>query len=460
MPAENWPAAETAASTSAAVPGGGPGAADYDAIFAAVMETDRGRWFLAEYARRNRQADTAEVLAAIERLAATAPPVVLAGPGRPAGETGAAIDLLRVELADMANAIARTKSEIASIRPDAAPGGHILEATEQLDAVVRTTERATSDILAAAEQVQEVAWTMREQGMESEFCDRLDGYATEIYTACSFQDLTGQRTRKIIHVLRYLEGRIQAMTGIWGAATQATSRAASAPDPAAPADDLIQHDVDLMMAPPAPSPVAAPAVAAPAVEVPAVEAPVAETAAHASATASSLLGAVAVDETKSTLTIEGPAGSFSILAGAAEPEDQQTVAAPDATPPPFEPDAIVADLRAFAADLMAEFRGDPDDPQDMQSAAAERPPAAPVDVTPEMSPVVAAPVAIEQPPHRQDEIVLPLAAAPPLADPPQLPAPEPASEPAPVAPRKTDIAEHLFADVMALTEEERIALFT
>jgi hypothetical protein len=286
--------------------------------------------------------------------------------------------------------------------------------------------------------------------MESEFCDRLDGYATEIYTACSFQDLTGQRTRKIIHVLRYLEARIQAMTGIWGAATQATSRAASAPEPAAPADDLIQHDVDLMMAPPAPSPVAAPAV----------EAPVAETAAHASATASSLPGAVAVDETKSTLTIEGPAGSFSIFAGAAEPEDQQTVAAPDATPLPFEPDAIVADLRAFAADLMAEFRGDPEGPQDMQSAAAERPSAAPADVAPETSSVVAAPVAIAPPPHRQDEIVLPLAAAPPLADPPQLPAPEPASEPASVAPRKTDIAEHLFADVMALTEEERIALFT
>ncbi|MGO4339113.1 hypothetical protein AB4037_29775 [Labrys sp. KB_33_2] len=41
---------------------------DYGAIEAAVMETARGRWFLAEYARRNRNADTEAVLTAIRRL--------------------------------------------------------------------------------------------------------------------------------------------------------------------------------------------------------------------------------------------------------------------------------------------------------------------------------------------------------------------------------------------------------
>src|SRR5712671_4869976 len=41
---------------------------DYDAIRATVMESARGRWFLEEYARRNRNADTKLVLAAIERL--------------------------------------------------------------------------------------------------------------------------------------------------------------------------------------------------------------------------------------------------------------------------------------------------------------------------------------------------------------------------------------------------------
>jgi len=41
---------------------------DYEAIAAAVMETERGRWFLSEYARRNRAADTAAILAALSEL--------------------------------------------------------------------------------------------------------------------------------------------------------------------------------------------------------------------------------------------------------------------------------------------------------------------------------------------------------------------------------------------------------
>ena len=47
-----------------------PGEADYAAIHAAVLATERGRWFLAEYARRNRQSEAAELLAGIERVGA------------------------------------------------------------------------------------------------------------------------------------------------------------------------------------------------------------------------------------------------------------------------------------------------------------------------------------------------------------------------------------------------------
>lgn len=41
---------------------------EYDAIEAAVMETERGRWFLREFARRTRATETAALLAAIDRL--------------------------------------------------------------------------------------------------------------------------------------------------------------------------------------------------------------------------------------------------------------------------------------------------------------------------------------------------------------------------------------------------------
>jgi chemotaxis regulatin CheY-phosphate phosphatase CheZ len=213
------------------------------------METARGRWFLAEYARRNRHADTAMLLKALDRIEAAI-----------GGERSVEpVERIRFDLVEMSKAIARTKTDIASMKPDADHHGKFGEASEELDSVVQQTEAATSDILACAERIQEMAWTLREQGLEAEVCDLLDAQATEVYTACSFQDLTGQRTRKVIGVLRYLEGRINAMIDIWGldgamSAEAAETRAvetgkALLNGPAKPGQGLDQADVDMVMGP-------------------------------------------------------------------------------------------------------------------------------------------------------------------------------------------------------------------
>jgi len=227
--------------------------ADYEAIEGAVMETARGRWFLAEYARRNRNADTNMLLKALDRIES-------AMRGQSSVEP---VDRVRFDLVEMSKAIARTKTEIAAMKPDAEHHGKFGEASEELDSVVQHTEAATSDILACAERIQEMAWTLREQGLDAAACDLLDANATEVYTACSFQDLTGQRTRKVIGVLRYLEGRINAMIDIWGldgamSAEAAETRAvetgkALLNGPARPGHGLDQADVDMVMGPAASS---------------------------------------------------------------------------------------------------------------------------------------------------------------------------------------------------------------
>lgn len=217
---------------------------DYDAIEAAVMETTRGRWFLAEYARRHRVADTHEVLDAIGKLEK------VMGATRPAPE----IDRIRMDIREMASAIARTKAEIAAIKPEGVEGGRFEEASVELDAIVQATATATGDILGAAETIQEIAWTLREMGAEGEVCDLIDTKTTDIYTACSFQDITGQRTRKVIGVLRFLEDRIDSMMGIWGEAGVAAAPLPAKADepsllngPALPGEGLAQDDVDMMM---------------------------------------------------------------------------------------------------------------------------------------------------------------------------------------------------------------------
>ena len=182
---------------------------DYDAIEEAVMETARGRWFLAEFARRNRQADTLTIVDTLERIERTV------NRQRKVPD----IDRIRLDLADMAEAIMRTKQEIFQMKVESEEGGRFAEASNELDAIVSQTEAATETILLNAEKAQELVWTFRENGSDPQLCDSLENAITEIYTGCSFQDLTGQRTRKVVTVLRYLESRINSMTGIWGIET-------------------------------------------------------------------------------------------------------------------------------------------------------------------------------------------------------------------------------------------------
>src|SRR3954470_518775 len=217
--------------------------AEYEAIEAAVMETARGRWFLGEFARRNRTADTNLLLEAIGRLEQAVA----------TERSGQDLDRLRFDLMEMAKAISLTKTEIAAIRPVEHQHSHLVAASETLDAITRTTEHATSDILESAEQIQEAAWTLREQGANPALCDELDRRATEIYTSCSFQDLTAQQMGKIVQTLRYLEGRIDAMIEIWGGAAAGLAEEAPGGGGAARGafdgerPDLSQTDVDIVI---------------------------------------------------------------------------------------------------------------------------------------------------------------------------------------------------------------------
>jgi chemotaxis regulatin CheY-phosphate phosphatase CheZ len=230
-------------------------AEDYAALEAALSAFPRGRWFLAEYARRSRTAETDMLLEAIARLETA---VLKPQRQQPPGNVFS-------ELVEMSEVIARTRREIAQIRPPQQFDKQLVSATEELDHIVEATEKATSDILEAAEEIQEVAWTLRERGTDLQLCDKIDQRATDIYTACSFQDITGQRTGKVVRALRFIEQRINAIIEIWGvddiafkiddiaARMEAFAEAAGREDghllnePQRKGDGLKQDDVDHML---------------------------------------------------------------------------------------------------------------------------------------------------------------------------------------------------------------------
>ncbi|WP_417677386.1 protein phosphatase CheZ [Roseibium sp.] len=182
------------------------GELEYRTLEQTLMESDRGRRFLAEFVKRNQTPETQEILAAIHRLEKT----------MTRQRKVPDLDRIRLDIAEMHDAIERTKLEIANIKQEGEHTNRFIDASHELDAIVTQTEGATQSILEAAEQIQEKAWTLREQGAEDAICDDIDAKATEIFMACSFQDLTGQRTTKVVQVLRYLESRINLMISIWG----------------------------------------------------------------------------------------------------------------------------------------------------------------------------------------------------------------------------------------------------
>lgn len=201
-------------------------AADYDAIAAAVMETGRGRWFLAEYARRNRQADTEMVLSAIVRLER----------------------LCTVPVAEPGPALSETARTIAELRGDLDRTG-VSGPTARLSARIHET---ASGILEAAEAIQEIAWTLRESGSEPDLCDRLDRRATEIYGATTVIETGANQIEKVADTIAMLDANLRAAAGDtdFASADQAPSSSAPAEIPRAPASKSMTDpgDIDVVEA--------------------------------------------------------------------------------------------------------------------------------------------------------------------------------------------------------------------
>jgi chemotaxis protein CheZ len=128
------------------------------------------------------------------------------------------VDMVRSEVADIAGRIRITKLEMSQLRHPLSKEDKFETATQELGAVVKSTEQATTIILDAAERVEEIIQELRAQLGEGYHSDRLNDmreFIVGIYEACNFQDLTGQRINKIVRALSFIEERVQAMISAW-----------------------------------------------------------------------------------------------------------------------------------------------------------------------------------------------------------------------------------------------------
>lgn len=165
-------------------------AAEYDAICAAMTATARGRWFLEEFSRRNRNCDTTQVLDAIARMEAT----VLDNRAKQASQE------VRLELLEMARTIAQARADVAG-------GGR-----EPPRAATETAVTpASPEIAAVAERLRQIAWTVRACGIDLPASDQIGEIAEMLLSARALRNLGNQQTQKLAEVLHYLEHRIDQM---------------------------------------------------------------------------------------------------------------------------------------------------------------------------------------------------------------------------------------------------------
>jgi hypothetical protein len=209
-----------------------PSEEDYEAISEAFMETSRGRWFLGEYAKRNRNADTHMVLDAVARIEHS-----LAAQKQPAPDSG------------LADALAAIRGALDEARARAAVALDGLALDENL-----------APIRKGARVIREISWRWREIGADGRICDLLDSQVSAIEAACG-QLASANPTAALSAAFDLIAERI-AESGDGDGDGAAPRAAAAASGPASPAPSVEMSVVEMPAA--ASEPVQAETAAAPA----------------------------------------------------------------------------------------------------------------------------------------------------------------------------------------------------
>lgn len=173
------------------------------------------------------------------------------------GELTAQESALLSEVEALGHMISEARTEIASLEVGDITESHIPIATDELDAVVEHTALATDRILEVCETLDSMADAMTDPVA----AETLHQATSNIYEACSFQDITGQRISKVINALKAIDAKVGQIRGAFSSAAhpRATSYAPtaavlSADDPALmrgpqlPASAMVQSEIDRLLA--------------------------------------------------------------------------------------------------------------------------------------------------------------------------------------------------------------------
>lgn len=133
------------------------------------------------------------------------------------------------ELGDLAKFINSAKKELRDFQPHVLSDQDIPDASNQLDAIVQQTEKATGSIMDSCEQLEGINQRIidklisHDPQLDEDVLASVDdamveaqNHVTNIFESCNFQDLTGQRIMKIVKTLKEVERQVLRMVVVFG----------------------------------------------------------------------------------------------------------------------------------------------------------------------------------------------------------------------------------------------------
>jgi hypothetical protein len=414
---------------------------DYAAIAEAFMETSRGRWFLTEYAKRNRNADTRMVLDAVARIEQNLDAQREETLEREASlqrEEGLSAQQAAEAVAAAAAAQDRLTEALAAIRNSVEAAEE--SAVEALDSLA--LEQRLAPVRKGARVLREIAWRLREIGNDGRICDLIDSQVTVIEK--STDQFSSEEARAALRAaFAALQGRLVEFGDDDHAFVPADETEAAASSPATPEMNAAAEIVETFLAQKA------------------AEAPSASPAAPAE---TALAAAEAVPTQPETPPAAEKAAALEIVVQemGVQETSVQNADPQDTAPEDTAPEDADAQDEAVL-DMIAMEMGAPDPISDDEIAEAVAEQARPAEPAP-IAPVIVAkapePVAVPAPPPVQ-QVVQPL---PPAAAPAPAPAVEMSLGSSLIASgmlrKPVTAANDPLAPIRRMSQAEKIAFFS
>ena len=154
---------------------------------------------------------------------------------------------LQNEMKQLIDDIESAKRDVVAISTDPKSPQPLTDATDHLDAVIKSTEEASNAIMDAADAIQNAA-----SSLTGDAAHAIMDASMRIYEHCNFQDLTGQRLTKVIKLIDHIEDRVANLLKLFNIEVEAKDEMRPANDtdllngPQLPANAATQADIDAL----------------------------------------------------------------------------------------------------------------------------------------------------------------------------------------------------------------------